>query len=279
MLCTKDGKVKILLSAMVVMGIEKLLDSPAGLAKATNAGQPKKKYKSRKQVLKPRKLRRACDECTRSKVKCNGQAPCQLCIKRDCSCIYRPRLRRNSKKKLLLQQKKLARHHAAARIGNDLVDMVSLAGTKATGLKPRRTKVKFNPGLLKSENVGVKIEDVPLEVHHIDGQTRARPSAEFDYLAEMLVGPEKVHPNTGTFERKHVEEHDNTDCLRKEPYRELEEDAFMFNDTLFDCILPKEEKGSKQELACYQDPTRGQAGFTSFESGTTGFEQQTLYVP
>ena len=50
------------------------------------------------------KLRRACEECTRSKVRCSGTSPCLLCVKRSCKCVYQPR-RKRQKKSLALKRK------------------------------------------------------------------------------------------------------------------------------------------------------------------------------
>ena len=264
---------------------EKFIDTPRGRAKTALAGPAKKKYKSRKHVPKPRKLRRACDECTRSKVKCNGQAPCQLCVKRDCPCIYRPRLRRNSKKKLLLQQKKLARQHMSARIGNDLLDIVSIAGTKSKGLKGKRQSVKFTDAIIKHE---VKVDVKGCEEGMLQAQSLDRPvvhsagrrdTSEFDFLAEMLVSPDKDYSGVGAAESREMEEQGVTHCFKRETIRENEDETFLFNDSLFDSILTKDEKGNRPESARYQETPHTPLSFPAFDVGNATFEHQTLYVP
>mmetsp|Transcript_6535 Transcript_6535/g.8300 ORF Transcript_6535/g.8300 Transcript_6535/m.8300 type:complete len:392 (+) Transcript_6535:94-1269(+) len=49
-----------------------------------------------------KKLKRACEECTRSKIRCNGQERCQLCTRRGVECVYKPKRRRGPRKKKLI---------------------------------------------------------------------------------------------------------------------------------------------------------------------------------
>ena len=45
--------------------------------------------------VKKRRTARACDECRRDKVKCDGKMPCAHCIMYDCACTYdKPNYRR-----------------------------------------------------------------------------------------------------------------------------------------------------------------------------------------
>lgn len=73
------------------------------------------------------KLRRACEECTRSKVRCSGSAPCVLCIKRSCKCVYQPRRKRQKK--------------------NDAPAALIVSGMAPVATAPMFTSSGDNPGL------------------------------------------------------------------------------------------------------------------------------------
>jgi len=53
----------------------------------------------RENSRKRRKLTSACDECRKSKTKCDGDNPCARCIKRGTTCEYSPQKRRGVRKK------------------------------------------------------------------------------------------------------------------------------------------------------------------------------------
>lgn len=50
--------------------------------------------------MEPLALKKSCDSCTLSKVKCTGEYPCSRCTSKGIQCFYSPRKKRGAPKKI-----------------------------------------------------------------------------------------------------------------------------------------------------------------------------------
>ncbi|CAI7595256.1 unnamed protein product [Penicillium manginii] len=66
-------------------------DKVTAIDDAQDENEPERPRKKRRKYIA-----RACNECKRRKIKCNGQAPCQRCGRQRLECVYVENAQRDS---------------------------------------------------------------------------------------------------------------------------------------------------------------------------------------
>ncbi|KAB8264651.1 hypothetical protein BDV32DRAFT_145328 [Aspergillus pseudonomiae] len=77
------------------------------------------------------RISKACQECRKRKIKCNGSNPCKTCHLRNTPCVYRDVIRQRKKKHQLNRDSDSIESEVTARSGYG-------AGQRSPGLPPRR---------------------------------------------------------------------------------------------------------------------------------------------
>ncbi|KFA45646.1 hypothetical protein S40293_08909 [Stachybotrys chartarum IBT 40293] len=140
---------------------------------------------------KRRRISRACDDCRRKKIKCDGKQPCSSCAEFNSVCTYQVPSRRNKAPALSHGDPKTveARLHVAESVIRRFLPQVDLQTLESIALSPRpssnRDDLRDDAGRSDQESPqanGTSLEgDMYIPLAENEDQLRYTDSGEFDF--------------------------------------------------------------------------------------------------